>query len=110
MKATKSSGNVFADIGIGGIEAEELLVKADLVTLLIRALRQRGLTQSKAARLCGIDQPTLSKVMNGKLESITIDRLAKWIVLLGGDVEINVRQPKTRQGEQRGAMRVVNAR
>ena len=44
--------------------SRRLPVKADLVTLLIRALRQRGLTQSKAARLCGIDQPTLSKVLN----------------------------------------------
>jgi predicted XRE-type DNA-binding protein len=110
MKAVKSSGNVFADIGLDSVEAEELIVKADLVTLLIRALRERDLTQLRAARLCGVDQPTLSKVLNGKLDSITIDRLAKWIVLLGGRIDINVRQPKARRGRYRGAMRVVPAR
>ncbi|MGH9354247.1 MAG: helix-turn-helix domain-containing protein [Terriglobia bacterium] len=96
MKSIKSSGNVFADIGIPDVEAEELAVKADLVTLLLRAIRQRRLTQKRAAEICGSDQPTLSKVLGGKLDGVTIDRIARWLVLLGGIVQINVEQPKAR--------------
>lgn len=107
MKTTTSSGNVFRDIGLDEIEAEELAVKADLVTLLFHAVRKRGLTQIQAAELCGIDQPTLSKAMRGKLDSLSIDRIAKWIVAIGGRVEINVKQPKKRDGAYRGCMRVV---
>jgi predicted XRE-type DNA-binding protein len=40
---------------------------------------------------CGIDQPTLSKVLRGRLESVTIDRLAAWLTALGRTVEIHVR-------------------
>ena len=109
MKIAESRGNVFKDIGFDGAEAEELAVKADLVALLMRAIRQRNLTQLQASRVCGVDQPTLSKALNGKLGSVTIDRLAKWAVLLGCRVEINVRQPMARRGAYKGAIRVVRA-
>jgi predicted XRE-type DNA-binding protein len=102
----KSSGNVFADIGFDEIEAAELAAKSDLIASLLRAIKARKLNQSDAARLCGTDQPTLSKVLSGKLDSVTIDRLAKWIVALGGRVEIKVEPPKAKRGAYKGAMRV----
>ena len=107
MKVTKSSGNVFADIGFDEIEAEELAAKSDLIALLTRAMRQRKLTQRAAAAICGTDQPTLSKVLRGRLESVTIDRLTRWIMALGGDVRISVTAPGARPSRARGSMSVV---
>ena len=107
MKTAKSSGNVFADLGFDEIEAEELAAKSDLIALLTRAMRQRKLTQREAAVLCGTDQPTLSKVLRGRLESVTIDRLTRWIVALGGDVRISVTAPGSRAARRRGSMSVV---
>ncbi len=107
MKVTKSSGNVFSDIGFGEIEAEELAAKSDLITMLTRAMRQRKLTQREAALICGTDQPTLSKVLRGRLESVTIDRLARWIVALGGDVRISVSATGSRGSRARGSISVV---
>jgi len=109
MRASKSGGNVFSDIGLDEIEAAELAAKADLVALLMRVIRRRALTQAQAARLCGMDQPTLSKALSGKLESITIDRLARWIVALGGRVRITVAPPAQRGGRYKGTMRVEAA-
>lgn len=106
MKATRSSGNVFADLGFSDAEAEELAVKSDLITLVIRAIRLRKLTQRDAARICGTDQPTLSKVLSGRLESVTIDRLARWLVALGGQITINVSQPKPGAASRKGSMSV----
>ncbi len=94
MKAAKSSGNVFTDIGFDRRDADELAVKSDLITLLSRAIRTSKLTQHEAAKLCGTDQPTLSKVLRGRLDSVTIDRLTRWIVALGGRVCITVEQPR----------------
>jgi|SRR5690348_673354 len=108
MKLTKSSGNVFSDIGLDEIEAEELAVKADLVTLLLQSVRSRALSQVQAARICGVDQPTLSKILSGKLDSVTIDRLAKWIVALGGKIQITVKQPKERHGKYKGGISVTS--
>ena len=87
----KSSGNVFADIGFTPAEAAELTVKSALITSIGDTIKARKLTQQEAARLCGTDQPTLSKVLRGRMESVTIDRLAAWLTALGRTVEIRVR-------------------
>lgn len=104
MKATKSSGNVFADIGFDALEAQELAVKADMLSLVLKTMRERKLTQKEAAALCGVDQPTLSKALSGRLESITIDRIARWLVALGKSVRINVEAKK--RGAERGSLSV----
>ena len=87
----QGSGNVFADMGFPPAEAAELTVKSALITTIGDTIKARKLTQREAARLCGTDQPTLSKVLRGRMESVTIDRLAAWLTALGRTVEIRVR-------------------
>lgn len=103
----RSSGNVFADLGFTPAEAEDLTAKSTLIIAIKDAVAHRKLTQQEAARLCGTDQPTLSKVFRGRMESVTIDRLASWLNALGHDVEIIVRRaPRSRP---QGRLRVVKA-
>lgn len=87
----KGSGNVFRDIGFSAAEAAELTVKSALIDAIGETIEQRGLTQKEAAVLCNTDQPTLSKILRGRMESVTIDRLAGWLTALGRTVEIHVR-------------------
>jgi predicted XRE-type DNA-binding protein len=91
-----SSGDVFIDIGFTPEEAAELRAKADLISAIDDTIRRRKLTQVKAARLCGTDQPTLSKILRGRVESVTIDRLAGFLTALGRTVEIRVRPFSTK--------------
>jgi predicted XRE-type DNA-binding protein len=86
----QGSGNVFADMGFSPAEVAELTVKSALITATGDTIKARKLTQQEAARLCGTDQPTLSKVLRGRMESVTIDRLAAWLTALGRTVEIRV--------------------
>lgn len=87
----KSGGNVFADLGFTPAAAAELTVKSTLIMTIHDTIKQRELTQQEAAQLCGTDQPTLSKVLRGRMESVTIDKLAAWLNALGRTVEIHVR-------------------
>ncbi len=87
----KGSGDVFADLGFSPAEAAELTVKSALIREIGDTIQGRKLTQQAAARLCRTDQPTLSKVLRGRMESVTMDRLAAWLVALGRTVEIRVR-------------------
>ena len=103
----KSSGNVFADIGFTPAEAAELAAKSSLIIALKDTIEQRKLTQQEAARLCRTDQPTLSKVFRGRMESVTIDRLASWLNALGRDVEIIVKS--STRTRRRGGLRVIEA-
>ena len=103
----KSGGNVFSDIGFTPAEAAELTAKSNLIIAVKETIVRRKLTQQEAAKLCGTDQPTLSKVFRGRMESVTIDRLAGWLTALGRDVEIVVK-PAARKLRQ-GRLRVVEA-
>ena len=87
----KSSGNVFADMGFSPAEAAELMAKSRLISAIGETIQRRKLTQKEAARRCGTDQPTLSKILRGRMESVTIDRLTTWLMALGRTVEIRVR-------------------
>ncbi len=87
----KGSGNVFADLGFKPAIAADLAVKSTLITTIADTIKERELTQHEAAQLCGTDQPTLSKVLRGRMESVTIDKLAAGLNALGRTVEIHVR-------------------
>ena len=84
------SGNVFADIGIP--EPEEALAKARLADLIGETIEDLGLTQTKAGELLGIDQGTVSKLVRGRLDGFSQERLIRYLNALGNDVEILVRR------------------
>jgi PAS domain S-box-containing protein len=64
-------------------------VKAGLAAAVADAVRRRSLTQTEAARRCGTDQPTLSKVLrSGRLDLVSVDKLLSWLAALGVDIEL----------------------
>ena len=85
-----SSGNVFVDLGLA--RPEEALAKAELANRILSILRKRRLTQIRAAQMLGVDQPKISALSRGRLEGFSIERLMRFLVLLGQDVEIHVKQ------------------
>jgi predicted XRE-type DNA-binding protein len=90
----RSGGNVFADLGMK--EPATKLAKAELARRIGDLLAERGLTQSRAAEVLGIDQPKVSALLRGKLEGFSVDRLFRLLNALGSDVEIAIRP--TREG------------
>ena len=78
-------------------EAAELTAKSMLISAIGETIKRRKLTQMEAARRCGTDQPTLSKVLRGRMESVTIDRLTAWLTALGRTVEIRVARMTPKQ-------------
>ena len=54
-------------------------------------IAKRGLTQASAAELLKIDQPKVSALVRGRLAGFSLDRLVRFLVLLGSDVEIVVK-------------------
>ena len=96
-----SSGNVFADLGLA--DAGEHLIKAELVVKIGRIIRQRDLTQVAAAHLMGIDQPKVSAMLAGRFRGYSVERLMRFLVALGHDVEIVVKPRKRSSAELRVA-------
>ena len=94
-KVHESSGNVFADLGRP--DAEEALAKARLAQRIAAVIEKQRLTQIKAAKVLGIDQPKVSRLLRGQLKDFSTERLFHFLNALNQDVEIVVREkPKNR--------------
>ena len=86
------SGNVFRDFGFPNPEERD--VKSDLALIISSVIKNRRLSQKQAAKLMGIDQPKVSKIVKGLLSEFTIERLMKYMVLLGIDIEISPKESR----------------
>ena len=89
-----TSGNVFKDIGIPN--AEEHLIKAQLVFKIDTIMKDRGLKQVEAANLFGIRQPDISKMLRGEFRQFSVERLLRFLVALDQDVEIVIKPHRDR--------------
>jgi predicted XRE-type DNA-binding protein len=83
------SQNIFADIGIPN--AEEHLIKAQLVIKIDTLIQELSLTQIQAAKILGVKQPDVSKMLNGDFKQFSVERLMRFLVSLGQDVDIVVK-------------------
>ncbi len=90
-------GNVFDDIGLPN--AQEHLVKAKLVVKIDALMKERGLKQAAAAGLFGVKQPDVSKMLNGDFRQFSVERLMRFLVALGQDVEIVVKPHEDKGSE-----------
>jgi len=97
------SRNVFKDIGVPN--AEEHLIKAQLVFKIDTILKKRGLKQVEAADLFGVRQPDVSKMLRGDFRQFSVERLLRFLVALDQDVEIVVKPHRSRNDA--AAMQVV---
>jgi predicted XRE-type DNA-binding protein len=73
----RSSGNVFADLGVPN--AEEYLAKSELAAQIFKIVKARRLTQVAAGKLLGIPQPKVSALLNGRLDGFSTERLIRFL-------------------------------
>lgn len=90
------SGNVFADLGLPN--AEEDLAKAKIVRRIHQTINARGLTQSQAAEVLGIDQPKVSGLIRGRFGGFSMERLFRFLNALDQDVDIVIRPARSARG------------
>ena len=86
--------NVFRDVGVPN--AEEHFVKAQLVYKIDGIMKRRNLKQVEAARLFGVRQPDISKMLRGEFRQFSVERLMRFLVALDQDVEIIVKPRRDR--------------
>ena len=97
MKVTRSSGNVFKDLGFPAEEAEHLRVRSTLMIHLQKVIEARGLRQAEAAQLFGLTQPRVSNLMKGKIDLFSVDTLINMLGRAGVRVKIGFTRSKHRK-------------
>lgn len=98
IKFERSSGNVFADLGLP--DADEYRAKSELVVRIFKIVKSRRLTQAAAGKLLGITQPKVSALLKGRLDGFSTERLIRFLNALGCDVRISVSRPHPRKQGQ----------
>ena len=96
MTVTRSSGNVFKDLGFRLEQAEHLRVRAELMVSLQKAISARRLLQSETARRLGVTQPRVSDLMRGRIDLFSADALIDMLARLGMSVKVTLRPSRRR--------------
>jgi predicted XRE-type DNA-binding protein len=91
-----NTGNIFTDLGFA--DAEERMATTSLALQINVIIKRKKLTQKQAAELLGIDQPKISALSTGKLSGFSLERLFRFLTILGQDIIINV-TPKARSNK-----------
>jgi len=90
----RSSGNVFKDLGFPPEEAAHLLIRTDLMLEIKLILKERRLTQAKAAKLLGVSQPRVSDLVRARIDLFSIDTLVALLARLGVSVSLRTRRSR----------------
>jgi predicted XRE-type DNA-binding protein len=89
-KITRSSGNVFIDLGFPPEEAAILAMRADLMAQLRLVVEKRNWTQVEAAKVLGISQSRVSDLMRGKWDKFSLDMLVTLATRAGLHCELRL--------------------
>lgn len=90
LKRIRGSGNVFEDVGFAPEEAENLLLRAQLMSRIRDVAR--GTPQREAAKQFGVSQPRLNDLLRGKISKFSLDALVNMLGHAGMRVELRVRK------------------
>ena len=83
MRNTVTKGNVFKDLGFTDEESAALAMRVDLALEIDKFIKQKKLTQTKAAEFFDVPQPKISKIVGGKLSGFSIEYLVKMAAKAG---------------------------
>ena len=93
----KSSGNVFADLGLP--HPEQKLLTASLTLQIYRYIKARRLTQAQAKGILGITRLQVSQLLRNRAGNVPVERLMEFLTALGYDVEIRVKRTRKPHGQ-----------
>jgi predicted XRE-type DNA-binding protein len=97
VRVTPSTGNVFRDLGFSKEESEHLLVRADLLIQVQKAIGSRQLTQAETAKVLRVTQPRVSDLLRGRIDLFSTDTLIDMLARLGVGVRLVVKPGRSKR-------------
>jgi predicted XRE-type DNA-binding protein len=85
-----SSGNVFSDLGFSPDEAAILQMRADLMSDLRKFIKEKKLTQTRAAEILGVSQSRVSDLTKEKWERFSLEMLITLATRAGMRVSLKI--------------------
>jgi predicted XRE-type DNA-binding protein len=95
VKVTPSTGNIFRDLGFSKEESEHLVIRADLLIQVQKAIASRGLKQAEAAKVLRVTQPRVSDLLRGRIDLFSTDALIDMLARLGVGVRLVIKPSRS---------------
>lgn len=92
--------DVFGDLGFDLSPEEEF--KYAIARTITKLIVSKGYTQVQVARILGVDQGKVSCITRGQLAGFTTDRLIRYVLMLGIDINVDFKL----SGKDSGRVRV----
>ena len=92
LNAVAGSDNIFRDLGFPEAEAQNLLLRADLVVRIRKVIAKLDITQAEAAKRADITQPRMNDLVKGRTHKFTLDALVNVASQLGYTVKLSLKR------------------
>lgn len=91
---------LWEDLGFSREEAAVMEVKLLLHGEIMKEVQKQKLTPKALARLLDIQQPHASNLLGGKITSMSVDRLTKYLHRLGRTVHVTTKKSRKLEGAE----------
>ena len=92
LRIVAGSDNIFRDLGFPEAEAQNLLLRADLVVHIRKVIDKLGVAQAEAAKRAGITQPRMNDLVKGRTQKFTLDALVNVASSFGYSVQLKLKK------------------
>ena len=91
-KIHKSMAELAVSLGLPASRGLEAEVKAVLTKALIDGIKRQDLTHQEVADAAGVSRSTVTGIVNGSLQKVTVDRLIRILGAIGLELEVKVKK------------------
>jgi predicted XRE-type DNA-binding protein len=87
----KTSGTQIAKmLGLGPARGMEAVIKAQLISAVLKAVEKQGLTHQELAKRSGLPRSAITGILSGSLQKVTIDRVLRLVEAVGLEAQVKV--------------------
>ncbi len=91
MRKTKPA-RLAEDLGLPKSRAMEAVVKAELISAVLKEIDRVGITHAELAKRSGLARSAVTGVLSGSLQRVTIDRILRLVDAAGLEAHVKVRR------------------
>jgi predicted XRE-type DNA-binding protein len=93
---TVYSESAFHALGLP--DADDLVLRAELLASIAAVVRQRDLTEADVGDLTGMDRESAAAMLNGRVTLFSTEQLLRALNDLGQDIELRITSSPTGKG------------
>ena len=90
----KKNRSVFNDMGFNEQEALALTIKADLYGKILDVVEKQKIKPRDLEKMLDVPQPRVSELLNGKMSSLSIEKLISYLEKMGIEASVSFRNKR----------------